>query len=217
MTARIGILGGMFDPVHNGHMQAARTALQLLEFDLLRLVPCHVPNHRNLTLCSAVQRVAMLELACERDEKIVVDEIEIRRGGISYAVDTLKQFKQEYLEANFFFVLGSDSFDSLPQWHKWQDLFELCHFAILNRASFDISESTRIATAFDLRKVKSNKELFAAPSGKIIVVEDFDYPLSSSQVRARLGANESMDGFLDESVARYIRSNNLYHSEVVRN
>ena len=213
MTARIGLLGGMFDPVHNGHMQAARTALQFLELDQLRIVPCHVPNHRNLTLCSAEQRVAMLELASAKDETVVVDETEIRRPGISYAVDTLKQLTLKNPGDVFVFVLGADSFNSLPQWYQWQSLFEFCHFAILNRSESEISESTKLATDFSSRKVETKSELFAEPSGKVIVIEEFDYKISSSQIREMLAANEPMDGELDEAVIRYIKSNNLYDTE----
>jgi nicotinate-nucleotide adenylyltransferase len=213
MTARIGILGGMFDPVHNGHMHGTRTALKFLELDQLRIVPCHVPNHRNLTSCSAEQRVAMLELASAKDEGVIVDEIEIRRPGISYAVDTLKQLTLKNPGDVFVFVLGVDSFNSLPQWHQWQTLFELCHFAILNRSGSKVSESTKSATRFSSRKVETKNELFAEPSGKVIVIEDFDYKISSSLIREMLAANEPMAGELDEAVIQYIKSNNLYNTE----
>jgi nicotinate-nucleotide adenylyltransferase len=113
----------------------------------------------------------------------------------------------------FVFVLGVDSFNSLPQWHQWQTLFELCHFAILNRSGSKVSESTKSATRFSSRKVETKNELFAEPSGKVIVIEDFDYKISSSLIREMLAANEPMAGELDEAVIQYIKSNNLYNTE----
>ena len=92
MSRRLGILGGMFDPVHNGHIAAARHASQLLGLEQVVLVPCHVPNHREPNQLDSSHRLQMLKLAVSDDSTLRVDDREIRRGGVSYAVDTVREF-----------------------------------------------------------------------------------------------------------------------------
>ena len=92
MKSRLGIFGGMFDPVHQGHIQAARFAMETLGLDALKMIPCNVPNHKDSLSASAMHRMAMLEMALRDEPLITPDDCEIRRGGISYAVDTVRAF-----------------------------------------------------------------------------------------------------------------------------
>ena len=139
MIARLGVFGGMFDPVHNGHIEAARYAKELLSLDLVNLIPCNIPNHKSQSHAPAKHRLAMLEAAIRDETGIEVDDIELRRSSVSYSAETLKSIKAQKLAHNITFILGIDSFNSITDWFDWERLFSLCSFLVLGRSglSFD--------------------------------------------------------------------------------
>ncbi|HAT28743.1 MAG TPA: nicotinate-nicotinamide nucleotide adenylyltransferase [Gammaproteobacteria bacterium] len=210
MSYRIGVLGGMFDPVHNGHVEAARCALRKLALDELRMIPCQTPNHRRPAKIGPQHRLHMIELAIRNEPGIRVDPIEIDRTGISYMVDTLAILKTNAGDCALVLVLGVDSFNTIPQWHRWHQLLELCHFLVLARPGIMISEDVIAAPEFEHSLVASTEELFHTDSGRIMVLDDFSFDISSTKVRKLLAMNIDMSAMLDENVIDYIRSNNLY-------
>jgi len=204
------VLGGMFDPVHNGHVDAARYALRKLTVDQLKMIPCHSPNHREAACSDASHRLHMLELATADVGGVTVDPIEINHPGISYAVTTLTELKKLDDSVSLVFVLGIDSFNSLPQWYRWSQLFMLCHFLVLARPGADISADTAELTDLEARRVSSAKELFQYEAGKVLLAEDFDVDISSTAVREKLMARQDVSAELDHRVLGYIQENNLY-------
>lgn len=210
MTSRLGVYGGMFDPVHNGHIDAARFAVSLLNLDRLLLIPCATPNHRDPATASAEHRLRMLALAIADYRKLAADAREIEREGISYAVDTLAELRDEGDYQELVFVMGLDAFNTLPQWHQWQRILELCHVLVLNRDGARLDEQAATAIGLASRRVDTPEALFAEHSGRIYVAEDFDYGLSSTQVRSSLRANERTEKMLDEKVRLYIEDHRLY-------
>ncbi len=210
MTSRLGVYGGMFDPVHNGHIDAARYAVSLLNLDRLLLIPCATPNHRDPATASAEHRLRMLAMAIADYRKLAADAREIEREGVSYAVDTLAELRDEGDYQQLVFVMGLDAFNTLPQWHQWQRILELSHVLVLNREGARLDDQAATATGLASRRVDTPEELFAEDRGSIYVAEDFDYGLSSTQVRRSLRANERTDKMLDEKVRLYIEDHRLY-------
>lgn len=210
MTSRIGILGGMFDPVHNGHIAAARYAQLFLDLDTVKLIPCNVPNHRDSAVSSAEHRLNMLHLALESDPSLQVDPIELERSDVSYTVDTLQAIRQGEERSSLVFVLGADAFNSIVKWHRWQDLFELCHFLVLKRGNEEIAESVRDAVNLDERLVNSPEEMFLSDYGKVCLSNEFEFDGSSTEVRNRIIGHENSEQILDGKVLAYIKSNRLY-------
>ena len=90
MKSRLGVLGGMFDPIHNGHVEAARFACQLLSLDLVKMIPCHIPNHRDSAVSNTTHRLNMLRLAIGSDGRLEPDDIELRKNRVSYSVETMR-------------------------------------------------------------------------------------------------------------------------------
>lgn len=214
MRMRIGIMGGMFDPVHLGHTTVARNACDFLDLDHVRLVPCGVPNHRDLTLCSAEQRLDMLQLATRDHTRLVVDDREVRRAGTSYTVDTLSELQAEFPGSDLYFILGSDAFATLDRWHRWRQLFELCHFIVIRRPGFSDSLGADLEEAVKGRRVTDRARLFAAQSGLVFQMPGLDSPMSSSLVRQRIDSNQPLDNLLDPAVAHYLRQHQLYRNAV---
>lgn len=208
MNSRLAVLGGMFDPVHNGHIEAAQFALRTLSLDCLKMIPCHIPNHKNLACAPSHHRLAMLEIATSHLAQLDIDPIELNREGHSYTVDTLAELKRDH--ATVVFVLGADSFNSLPQWHRWEMVLELCHLLVLARPGSALSPTTKSELRFDARVVNSSEELFATSSGKIIYKEEFQFAIASTSIREQLvDRPQELEG-LNKQVGQYIRDNHLY-------
>lgn len=237
MSGRLGVYGGMFDPVHRGHFEAARYAISLLNLDKLLLVPCANPNHRDPATASAEQRLHMLELVAAQHRRMEVDAREIHRPGISYSVDTLRELRAEAASharsarsdpdesgetdasresevsdaaQHIVFVLGLDSFNSLPAWHEYEKLFDLCHLLVLNRQGAEPDPKVKELVGWEQRRVNDPEDLFKQPTGRIYFAGDFHENISSTEVRQCLRANENTEAFLDESVRLFIEDCRLY-------
>lgn len=214
MSLRLGVLGGMFDPVHNGHIEAARFARQMLGLDELHLVPCHIPNHRGAAIGSPADRLAMLHSAVAGKNGLLVNPIELNRNQVSYMVDTLTAMRAELTPDALVLVAGMDTFNTVPEWHAWQKLFELCHFFVLARNGEVVSNATAGAVDLSSRLVHSAAEMFSAETGKIWIAEDFGIDLSSSKVREAIRKQQDLSTLLDARVIEYINHNNLYRAAV---
>ncbi len=214
MTSRIGVYGGMFDPVHNGHVEAANFAVSLLDLDELRLVPCLQPNHRDPATAGPEQRLHMLELATRGMPKLRIDTRELTRGGVSYTVDTLQSLYDEQVAQHLVLIMGLDSFNSLPHWHRWQQLFDYAHLLVLNRRGGKLQDAVLRATAYAERSVENPGDLFACDSGCIYFAEQFNNDLSSTQVRNSLRANQGdVLQMLGKEVNGYILDKQLYRRQ----
>jgi len=210
MMSRIGVFGGMFDPVHRGHVAAAVAALDALQLETLHFVPCARPNHRDDPSASAEHRLQMLELAASVDTRLGVDDRELRRPGTSYAVDTLQSFAEEWPDAALVFVLGWDSFLSLPSWHRWSDLFELAHFCAVSRPGADEPMPPELHKELLARRADSPQSLFQQRCGGIFILDGVDMDISSSRLREAMEGKSTDDTLLPPAVAAYIRQHKLY-------
>ncbi len=131
---RIGIFGGTFDPVHNGHLRTALEVAELLAFDELRLVPASVPPHRGAPLATAAERLRMLQLAADAHPGFVVDDRELVRGGASYTIDTLRSLRAELGETvRLCLIVGMDAFAAIDTWKEWRALGDHAHIVVVQR------------------------------------------------------------------------------------
>ncbi len=208
MSSRVAVLGGMFDPVHNGHVKAAQFALRKLFVDCLKMIPCHRPNHKQAASAEAQHRLAMLEIVTSDLAQIEVDPIELNRNRPSYTVDTLAELKKHF--DSLVFVLGVDSFNTLREWHCWEMILELSHLLVLARPGSTLSEEVMSAVNFEQRKVDSGEQLFAEDEGRIMYCDDFNFDVASSIVREKIIKNLDLSGELDQRVIQYIMENHLY-------
>lgn len=211
MTLHLGLMGGMFDPVHRGHLQLAMTATRLLQLDAVRLIPCQTPNHRELPICSAEQRLAMLYLAVADCPGLEVDEQEIRRAGVSYSVDTLRSVAAEMPGASLVYILGMDAFASLPGWHRWEELFSYCHFLVFSRPGYALQPDNALNHLLPDRQVTTPEELFEAKAGRVLLHSSLSLAVSSSLVRQRIVDGESISNLVPGVVERYLVEHRLYH------
>ena len=164
---------GAFDPVHQGHIQAARFALETLDLDAVQMIPCNVPNHKESLSASAMHRMAMLELALRDEPSITPDDSEIRRGGTSMRQIRLAPCGVRCWQHRIF-VMGMDAFNSLPGWHNWQGFLGSCHILVLGRSGQDVDELVAAELDLERRQVTEPHELFEQSVGQVHLTRLFD-------------------------------------------
>ncbi|HEY7872538.1 MAG TPA: nicotinate-nucleotide adenylyltransferase [Rudaea sp.] len=196
----IAILGGTFDPVQIGHLRVALEASEALDAPV-RLMPAHVPPHRPAPAASAAQRVAMLRAALAGQDRLQLDTRELDRSEPSYTVDTLRQMRNEFGEAqSLILLLGADAFVGLPTWHRWRELFELSHVVVMTRPGHDARLPVELATEIVPRRTASAAELRALPAGKLLDLPVTPLEISASRVRALLAAGRDPRWLVPEAL-----------------
>jgi nicotinate-nucleotide adenylyltransferase len=187
---RIGILGGTFDPPHVGHLIVASDVCAALELDRLLLVPSASPPHKQGQVrATAEQRLEMVRAAVADDARFLVDDIELRRPGASYSVDTLRAFQLRYPRADLFFVIGADQFREFHSWREPDEVARLARLVVVTRDGDTVSGES--AYAFEP-----------------VSVTRID--LSATDVRRRIRAGESIRYFVPDPVRELIEREGLY-------
>ncbi len=195
MARRIGILGGTFDPIHNGHIQAARDAATALQLDLVLVIPAGKAWQKSgQVVAPAEDRYAMALLATIDHGNLDVSRIEVDRHDDSFTSNTLRELRAlpEYTDSDFFFIVGADVLAGLPTWHDYPALLELATFVGVTRAGHPEPQNLPA-------------ELADLPLVSIANVD-----VSSTLIRGRIEAGESIDHMSPPNVVRYISKRNLY-------
>lgn len=195
---RLGIFGGTFDPPHVGHLLAASDAYEHLALDRLVLVPAATqPLKARRVTAPAADRLAMVRLTVGGDARLEADSIEVDREGLSYTVDTLKDFARRFPSAEMFFLVGADVLSSFHQWRDPHTILELAMLAVLRRADSGEGEGPVVEMDGELAR----RAAFV-PTRRIDV--------SSTEIRDRVRSGRSIHGFVTDAVAEYIGSHGLY-------
>lgn len=199
MKKRLGILGGTFDPVHNGHIVLAREFAARLQLDAVLMMPTFVPPHKvKSDLAPAVDRLEMCRLACAPYPELIVSDMEINRGGASFTVTTLEQLKTLNPNTDLFLLVGADMFLTLATWYRFTDIAKLATLCVAPRDGLAIEELYKYAE--ELKK-----------QGAVCRVEPIKVPyLSSTTIRQCAVAGKSIDDMVPKAVAAYIRERGLY-------
>ncbi len=206
----LGIFGGTFDPVHFGHLKAVAELQAELNFTRIHWVLSARPPHKNQVSASITQRFSMLELALEDEPRFVPDDTEITRNTKSWTIDTVLEFKAKYPDLQPCLLIGGDSLERLPSWHRYDELIELAHFVVMARPGYGLT----IPPALQSRVVNTAQELVAAERSSIMLVEQTDYPISSTQIRELLAkpnfSTSQLSKLLPSAVISYILEHQPY-------
>ncbi len=204
----IGLMGGTFDPVHNGHLRAAIEACEALALDHVRLIPLCVPYHRGEPLASAPMRAAMLEAAAR--PPLVVDRCELERGGVSYTVDTLEQLRARWPERSLVLLIGLDAYHGLPRWHRAADVLSLAHIVVVARPDIDTVHDPALDELVANAQAAHLDELHDTCAGRVFFLDIPLLPIASSELRARRAAGRVIRHLVPESVDDLIIEHSLY-------
>lgn len=209
----VALLGGTFDPVHVGHLRAALEIRDALGLGQVRLVPARVPPHRPQPQASAEQRLALLRLAVRGVPGLTVDERELRRDGPSYTVDTLTGLRAELGRRPLCLLVGDDAFRGLPDWHRWEALFELAHLVVVQRPPPAGQEPTLPAPlqqALQGRQADDPQALSRQPAGLVWQQPVPPLDISATRIRSLLKAGANARFLVPDACLRYIRHHHLY-------
>jgi nicotinate-nucleotide adenylyltransferase len=188
---KLGLFGGSFDPVHLGHLLVAQAAREELQFERLFFIPAaQSPFKPDSTPTDARLRLQMLRLALAGQTKCEIDEQEIARGGPSYTIDTVREYRARFPEAELFYLIGADHVPQLPKWREAEELSRLTEFVVIPRPG---GGEAQLPAPFRGRTLRG-----------------FPLGVSSSQIRDRVKAGLPVDLLVPQGVAEAIRGNRLY-------
>lgn len=210
--APIGVLGGTFDPIHNGHLRLAMELAAELRLDHVRLIPNGQPPHRGAPGACAGQRAKWIRIAVANEPRLRLDDRELLRNGPSWTVDTLASLQADLPGHPLCLVMGRDVFAKLPEWHEWQRLFDLAHIVLINRPDVTIELQPRARTELEARGSDDIAALHSRPAGLIYGYAPPPLAISSSRIRELLAAGHSPRYLLPESILTDIMDAGVYQN-----
>lgn len=214
--APIGILGGTFDPVHNGHLRLAQEALEQCNLAAIHFIPSGTPPHRNAPHASAVQRLDMVRLALQGNSAFVLDDREAYRIDPCYTVDTLTALRAEMgMQQPLCLLMGGDAFLLLHSWHEWKSLFDLSHILVIQRVGHPLGNTINkvndtLRDEYRARLAPAPCILRDSPAGAILVADMPALEISATDIRKRCSEKKNIHYLLPDAVADYIQLHQLY-------
>lgn len=197
---RVGIYGGTFSPVHNGHVAAARAFMEQMWLDILYVIPTGVSPHKIIKGdATAADRLEMCRLAFSDVEGVIVSDLEMKREGKSYTVDTLRELYDP--DGRLFLLMGTDMLLTLDQWREPDEIFRLCYPVYIRR------ETDGAMDAAIVEKITSYHERYGKVVRRIVAPA---IEISSTDIRSAVAEGFPIDGAVPAAVAAYIREHNLY-------
>ncbi len=209
-TSPIGLFGGTFDPIHNGHLRTAIEIREALRLGEVRFMPTGNPPHRDHPQASADMRLALVRAAVADQPGFTVDDREVRRTGVSYSVDTLIELRQEFPTRSLCLLLGMDAFLGLPNWHRWNEILQLAHVVVAHRPGWKAPTQGPLGEAMVDHGTGAIRDLHDAPSGRIYVQAVTQLEISSTELRQLLATGRNPRYLVPDSVATVLRETGCY-------
>ena len=210
---RVGLFGGSYNPIHFGHLRAAEEVREMLKLDLVYFIPASSPPHKSEgELAPGEHRLQMVRLATKGNRHFMVSDVEIRRAGRSYTIDTAKHFAATMRhQASIFILMGSDQFMELETWKECDELVRLCSIAVHTRLSEGEMAPRVSLAALNRFGYIREQDHYVNPSGQTLsFVQTTFFPISATQIRTKIQNNESINYLLPGDVVDYLRRHALY-------
>lgn len=210
---KLGLLGGTFDPIHNGHLRSAEEIWEDFGLDRILFIPAYLPPHKEQHSVSGFEhRYNMCRLAIRGNPHFDVADLEKDRLGPSYSIDTVRDIQGRRPEAELHFILGRDAFLDLPTWSEFRELFNLAHFIVMTRPGYSRGPVNKVLDAVSRHfRHDPRSARYLHPSGRFVHFwETTLLDISSTRIRQYFNENMSTRYLLPEGVAEYIDENGLY-------
>lgn len=218
---RIAIFGGTFNPIHLGHLRVAEEVRETLGLDKVVFVPAYIPPHKvEDALMPASMRTEMIRLAISGNPGFELSDIEIKRGGRSFTIDTVRELKSKDPDLSVSLIIGNDSFNDITTWCEYEDLFRLASFIVVHRPGYAIKKPAEVLPVELARKFwyDSDSERFVNSYGTTITyVPTTLYEISSSDIRRKAACGLSIRYLVPEALERYIIEKGLYRKKEKEN
>ncbi len=196
---RIGIFGGTFNPIHMGHLHLAENVCNLMQLDKIVFVPDAMPPHKIGTgFAPAQDRYNMVQLAIAGYNNFIVSDIELRRTGLSYTIDTLRELHDMHPNTELYFIIGADSVQQLHTWHCAHEMVQLATFVGVGRPGYDNVMEDAVRHFGEIAKKR------------IILLNTPTYDISATRIREMIAGGQSIEDLVPEAVAQYIKEQRLY-------
>jgi nicotinate-nucleotide adenylyltransferase len=213
----ITLFGGTFNPPHWGHIKPLKQAMQALDILNVGLLPCNIPPHKKALRISNQHRLAMLKIVCKLEPSLYVEHMELEKSEMSFTFNTLQTLKKNNQQTPYF-VMGTDSFQSLETWHRWQEILQLCNIIVLNRNSQPLKrlpEVTQYISCGPHHAVSlTHKQALSTKSGIVVSCHFPSVAVSSTLIREKIEKKDyrqlETGEILPLEVFRYIKQHQLY-------
>lgn len=200
MMKTIGLFGGTFDPVHNGHRYILEAALNAIDFEKVIVMPAKIPPHKSVSGCSSEhQRYEMCRIAFENMDKVEVSDYELSRTGKSYSYYTISHIKELYPDHKLCLIIGSDQLLTFDQWFRYKEILSMASLVSISRDD-DISED----------RLKEYAASLTHDGGEVITLSVKPFEMSSTEIRNNIKNNIDCSCYLDKNVVKYISDKGLY-------
>lgn len=201
---RIGILGGTFDPIHVGHLAAARVALDCADLDRVLFIPSATPPHREPAIADPQQRLEMTRLAIEGEPGFEARDLEITRGGRSYTADTVAELRRAHPDDELFLILGWDAARLFSTWRAWRSIRKAAQVVVVGRPGTGAPDRAALQAA-------------GLDPARTLLCRGLTPDISGSELRQRIARHEPVGEWLPEPVLRYIAAHRLYGGATAHN
>ncbi len=207
----IGLFGGSFDPIHLGHVATAQALLRQFPFTEIRFLPTAGSPLKAATAIRPAHRLALLKLALAGTPALTIDERELRQTPPCYSINTLRALRAELGERTpLVFIMGMDSFISLPRWKDWQELTRYAHLLVVSRPSIAPQFCPELAAWLEKHRISPAQSLESRPLGGVWLVDTAPHAVASRDIRAAIQAGQSTAHWLNPAVRDYIDQHHLY-------
>lgn len=210
---KIGLLGGTFDPVHNGHLQLGDRVLENYNLDKILFIPASTPPHKNEAVSAVGHRLQMLKLAISGNRRFDFSEIEISRQKVSYTFDTIQELKSSGgTGVLYHFIIGYDALSEIETWYRWQDLLVVTNFIVAVRPGFSLKEIEQLLerNGFSPEDRRADRWIGEQTGNEILFLAGEIADISSTEIRSRIASRKPWADLVPPLVADYIISNRLY-------
>lgn len=200
---KIGIMGGTFNPIHNGHLMLAQAAFQQFQLDKILVIPNRLPAYKDTDeLLDSNHRSQMVRLAISQYPYMEFSDMELRRSGATYTVDTLNELHEKYPEQEFYFILGGDSLIHFTEWRRYDEILKLAVILCAKREDADLPELCKARNKLTEQVTEARIEWLDTPMMDI----------SSTEIRESVHNDDAIAKWLPDSVFHYIQEHQLYIS-----
>lgn len=210
----IGIFGGTFDPIHYGHLRTAFEMLQALRFFEVRFIPVGDPPHRGMTFADAKLRYRMVDAAIRGQTGFVADDRELRRGGLSYSIDTLVSLRDEFPERPLCLIVGMDAFLGLPKWHRWNDILDTAHIVVAHRPGWRAPDMGVLGAMITEHGTHRVDDLHNELCGRVHIHAVTQLEIASTEIRQLISAGRDPRFLMPDAVIDVIEETETYMSEM---
>jgi nicotinate-nucleotide adenylyltransferase len=213
IARRLGVLGGTFDPIHLGHVDAARAAETTLGLDEILIVTSHIPPHRTQPAASPYHRFAMVALTVVDHSRWRASDLELQSATPSYTSCTLDRLHAAgYLATDLFFIVGADAFREIESWKDYPAIVDRAHFAVVSRPGSPVAELPRLLQALAPRMIRATTVAVASGAPSIFLIDAPTADVSSTAIRSRVETGQPIGGLVPAAVGQHIERHRLYTS-----